>query len=90
MGTITAKMVKELRSKTGAGMMECKKALTQSNGDLDNAVDFLRKKGLATAAKRAGRETKQGTIQSYIHMGGKILLKKMKILYVLQKTLQCI
>mmetsp|Transcript_28554 Transcript_28554/g.13212 ORF Transcript_28554/g.13212 Transcript_28554/m.13212 type:complete len:199 (+) Transcript_28554:872-1468(+) len=69
---INAEMVKQLRSRTGVGIMDCKKALKESAGDIDNAVDFLRKKGLATAAKRAGRETLQGTIQSYIHMGGKI------------------
>ncbi len=72
MGTISAEMVKELRERTGAGMMDCKKALAESEGNMDNAIDFLRKKGLATAAKRAAREALQGTIQSYIHMGGKI------------------
>lgn len=72
MATITAKMVKELRDKTGAGMMDCKEALTECDGDIENAVDFLRKKGMATALKRAGRGTSEGTIQSYIHMGGKI------------------
>ena len=65
-------MVKELREKSGAGIMDCKAALSESDGDMENAVDFLRKKGLATAAKRAGRATSEGTIQSYIHMGGKI------------------
>lgn len=69
---INASMVKELREKTGAGIMDCKEALGASQGDLEKAVDFLRKKGLATAAKRAGRATSEGTIQSYIHMGGKI------------------
>ncbi len=72
MSGISAAMVKELREKTGAGMMDCKKALTDCAGDMDKAVDFLRKKGLATAQKRAGREMSEGTIQSYIHMGGKI------------------
>ncbi|RJP82888.1 MAG: translation elongation factor Ts [Desulfobacteraceae bacterium] len=72
MSTISAKMVKELRDKTGAGMMDCKEALTECNGDIEKAVDFLRKKGMATALKRAGRGTSEGTIQSYIHMGGKI------------------
>lgn len=72
MATISAKMVKELRDKTGAGMMDCKEALTECDGDIENAVDFLRKKGMATALKRAGRGTSEGTIQSYIHMGGKI------------------
>jgi len=65
-------MVKELREKTGAGMMDCKAALTSCDGDMGNAIDFLRKKGLATAQKRAGRAMSEGTIQSYIHMGGKI------------------
>ena len=65
-------MVKELRGKTGAGIMDCKQALAQCEADLEKAVDFLRKKGLATAAKRAGRDTSEGTIASYIHMGGKI------------------
>ena len=72
MTEITAAMVKQLREKTGAGMMDCKKALTEANADLEKAVDFLRKKGLATAAKRAGRAVSEGTICSYIHMGGKI------------------
>ena len=72
MTNISAGMVKELRAKTGAGMMDCKNALVESDGDFEKAVDFLRKKGLATASKRAGRETSQGTIQSYIHLGGKI------------------
>jgi len=72
MGTITAEMVKQLRGKTGTGVMDCKQALNESGGDLDKAVDFLRKKGLATAAKRAGRATSEGIVESYIHMGGKI------------------
>jgi elongation factor Ts len=72
MSTISAKTVKELRDKTGAGMMDCKEALTECNGDIEKAVDFLRKKGMATALKRAGRGTSEGTIQSYIHLGGKI------------------
>jgi len=72
MEAINAEMVKELRERTGAGMMDCKKALTESKGNMDKAIEFLRKKGLATAAKRASREALQGTIQSYIHMGGKI------------------
>ena len=72
MADISATMVKELREKTGAGIMDCKEALAQCQGDMEKAVDFLRKKGLATAAKRAGRATSEGTIQSYIHMGGKI------------------
>ena len=72
MTTISASMVKQLREKTGAGMMDCKQALTECDGDMDKAVDFLRKKGLATARKRAGRSMSEGTIQSYIHMGGKL------------------
>lgn len=72
MATISAAMVKELREKSGAGIMDCKQALAENDGDMEKAVDFLRKKGLATAAKRAGRATSEGTIQSYIHMGGKI------------------
>ena len=72
MTTISADMVKKLRERTGAGIMDCKQALTECNADLDKAVEFLRKKGLATAAKRAGRATSEGTIQSYIHMGGKL------------------
>lgn len=72
MSTISAAMVKELREKSGAGMMDCKAALTECGGDLEKAIDFLRKKGIATAAKRAGRATSEGTVQSYIHMGGKI------------------
>lgn len=69
---ISADMVKQLREKTGAGIMDCKKALAESQGDLDKALEFLRKKGLATAAKRAGRSLSEGTIQSYIHMGSKL------------------
>ena len=69
---IWAEMVKQLRDKTGAGMMECKAALTEANGNMDEAMTLLRKRGLAQAAKRAGRATAQGTIGSYIHMGGKI------------------
>lgn len=72
MAEISATMVKALREKSGAGIMDCKEALAQCDGDMEKAVDFLRKKGLATAAKRAGRATSEGTIQSYIHMGGKI------------------
>ncbi|MGE0445288.1 MAG: translation elongation factor Ts [Vicinamibacterales bacterium] len=72
MATITAGLVKELRDKTGAGMMECKAALTEANGNMEEAITLLRKRGLAQAAKRAGRATAQGVITSYIHMGGKI------------------
>src|SRR5687768_10789548 len=69
---ITADQVKQLRDRTGAGMMECKAALTEAKGDLEEATTLLRKRGLAQAAKRAGRATAQGLIGSYIHMGGKI------------------
>jgi elongation factor Ts len=72
MAEISAKLVKELREKTGAGMMDCKEALTASGADMIKAVDFLRKKGLATAQKRAGRATSEGTLAAYIHMGGKL------------------
>jgi elongation factor Ts len=72
MADISAIMVKELREKTGAGIMDCKEALTECQGDMEKATDFLRKKGLATAAKRAGRATSEGTVQSYIHLGAKI------------------
>jgi elongation factor Ts len=72
MATITADQVKQLRDKTGAGMMECKGALAEANGNLEEATTLLRKRGLAQAAKRAGRATAQGLIGSYIHMGGKI------------------
>ncbi|MGD8543420.1 MAG: translation elongation factor Ts [Desulfobacteraceae bacterium] len=72
MAAISAQMVKELREKTGVGMMDCKKALAESDGDMEKAVEFLRKKGLATAQKRAGRATSEGIVQAYIHMGGKI------------------
>ncbi len=70
--SITSKMVKELRDKTSAGMMDCKKALTDTNGDMEKAVDLLRQKGLAVAAKRAGRATSEGVIETYIHAGGKL------------------
>ena len=69
---ITAAMVKKLRDATGAGMMECKAALTEAGGDLEAATTLLRKRGLATAAKKAGRTTSEGLIGHYIHMGGKI------------------
>ncbi|MBW2568655.1 MAG: translation elongation factor Ts [Deltaproteobacteria bacterium] len=72
MGTISAEMVKQLRGKTGAGIMNCKEALTECNGDINTAVDFLRKKGMATAEKRVGRAMTEGIIESYIHMGGKL------------------
>jgi elongation factor Ts len=69
---ITAQSVKELRERTGAGMMDCKKALTATEGDLDQAVDFLREKGLAAAAKKASRIAAEGVVQAYIHGGGRI------------------
>jgi elongation factor Ts len=69
---ISATMVRDLREKTGAGMMDCKKALAESGGNFEKAVDYLRQKGLATAAKRAGRVASEGRIGSYIHAGGKI------------------
>ncbi|MBW6463946.1 MAG: translation elongation factor Ts [Firmicutes bacterium] len=69
---IDAKVVKALREKTGAGMMDCKKALTETGGNEEKAIDVLREKGLAAAAKRSGRAANQGIIDSYIHLGGKI------------------
>ncbi len=72
MAEITAALVKQLRDRTGAGMMECKKALTDAGGNMEEAITLLRKAGLASAAKRAGRATAQGIIGSYIHMGGRI------------------
>ncbi len=69
---ITAKMVKELREGSGAGMMDCKKALTESGGDMDKAMDYLRTKGIASAAKKEGRATSEGLVASYIHGGGKV------------------
>jgi elongation factor Ts len=68
---ISAQQVKELREKTGAGMMDCQKALNESAGDMEKAIDNLRKKGLASAQKKAGRAAAEGTVASYIHMGGK-------------------
>lgn len=72
MATISAEMVKQLREKTGTGIMDCKAALSECDGDMTQAVDFLRKKGLATAAKRVGRAMTEGIIQAYVHTGGKI------------------
>jgi elongation factor Ts len=69
---ISAKDVKALRDRTGAGMMDCKKALTESGGDVDKAIEWLRVKGLSGAAKLAGREATEGTVQSYIHANGKV------------------
>ena len=72
MANVTSAMVKELRERTQAGMMDCKKALVESDGDMDKAVAYLREKGLAAAAKKAGRVASEGAVESYIHMGGKI------------------
>ncbi|MGD9284789.1 MAG: translation elongation factor Ts [Desulfobacterales bacterium] len=72
MAKISAGMVKELREKTGSGMMDCKNALAEVDGDIEKAIEFLRKKGLATAQRRAGRALNEGIIQSYIHMTGKL------------------
>ncbi|MGD8369680.1 MAG: translation elongation factor Ts [Desulfobacterales bacterium] len=72
MTTINAEMVKQLREKTGAGIMDCKEALTECSADMDKSVEYLRKKGLATAAKRAGRTLSEGVVHAYIHTGGKI------------------
>lgn len=70
--TISATMVNELRAQTGAGLMDCKRALVETNGNVDEAVTILRKKGAASAAKKADRDTKEGAIESYIHLGGKV------------------
>lgn len=70
--TITAEQVKDLRDRTGAGMMECKKALTEAAGDVEKAIDLLRKAGLQNAEKRAGRETNQGLVEAYIHPGNRV------------------
>ncbi|WP_418804998.1 translation elongation factor Ts [Phascolarctobacterium sp.] len=72
MAEITAALVKELRERTGAGMMDCKKALSATDGDLEKAIDFLREKGLAAAAKKAGRVATEGLVEAYIHGGGRI------------------
>ena len=69
---VTAQTVAELREKTGAGLLDCKKALTEANGNLEEAITILRKKGAASAAKKADRATKEGVIESYIHVGGKV------------------
>lgn len=69
---ISAQCVKELRTMTGAGMMDCKKALQETNGDVDKAIEHLRQKGLASASKKSGRRTAEGLIESYIHAGSKI------------------
>lgn len=72
MAAITAQLVNELRTRTGAGLMDCKKALVETDGDMDAAAEILRKKGAATRDKKAGRSASQGTVASYIHMGGRI------------------
>lgn len=72
MSAISASLVKELRERTGAGMMDCKKALAETNGDIEKAADYLREKGLAAAAKKAGRITAEGLVESYIHGAGRI------------------
>ncbi len=69
---ITAKQVNDLRAQTGAGLMDCKKALVETNGNIEEAITILRKKGAASAAKRADRDAKDGIIESYIHLGGKV------------------
>ena len=72
MAEVTATMIKDLRERTAAGMADCKKALTETSGDMDKAIDYLRAKGLAKAAKKAGREATEGLVTSYIHAGGRI------------------
>jgi len=72
MSNITAKLVKELRDKTGAGMMDCKKALNESDGDIEKAIEWLRKKGIASAEKKSGRVAAEGSIGSYIHTGSRV------------------
>ncbi len=72
MADITANLVKELRERTGAGFMDCKKALTESGGDIETAIGLLREKGLAAAAKKAGRDAREGLVSSYIHTGGRV------------------
>ena len=70
--SVTAKQVGELRGQTGAGLMDCKKALVESDGDIEKAITILRKKGMASASKKAGRATSEGLVESYIHLGGKV------------------
>lgn len=72
MATVSAALVKELRDKTGAGMLDCKKALSETDGNIEKAVEFLREQGLASAAKKAGRVAAEGVVESYIHAGGRI------------------
>jgi len=75
---ITAQQVKDLREKTGAGMMDCKKALTEMSGDVEKAINYLREKGIAKAASKAGRATKEGIIVSYIHPGDKLRIYRVR------------
>jgi elongation factor Ts len=70
--TVSAAQVRDLRDKTGAGMMDCKRALSATGGDMEQAIDLLRKQGIAAASKRAGRETREGTVHAYIHPGGRV------------------
>ena len=97
---ISAKLVKELREKTGSGMMDCKKALEEANGDVEKAAEILREKGMAKSVKKAGRIAAEGIVVSYIHMGGKIgamvevncetdFVPKPMVSTILQKTLRC-
>ena len=72
MADIPAELVKELRERTGAGFMDCKRALTEADGDIDKATAILREKGLAAAAKKSGREAREGLVSSYIHTGGRV------------------
>ena len=72
MANITAKLVKDLRDKTGAGMMDCKKALNETNGNVEKALEWLRKKGIASAEKKSGRVAAEGSIGSYIHTGSRV------------------
>ena len=72
MATITAEMVRNLRDRTGAGMMDCKRALEEADGDIDRAILLLRERGLAAASKKSGREAREGLVSSYIHTGGRV------------------
>ncbi len=72
MAEITAALVKDLRDRTGAGFMDCKKALAETDGDIDKAIEYLKQKGVAKAAGKAGREARDGLVASYIHAGGKL------------------
>ncbi|MEA2675206.1 MAG: elongation factor Ts [Chloroflexota bacterium] len=72
MADITAEQVKELRERTGAGFMDCKRALTEADGDIEKAITILRERGLAAAAKKAGRDAREGLVSSYIHTGGRV------------------